>query len=56
MKHKISTRPWVSAEHLRTEQDIAEYLEACALEGGDDPAFMAIALDVVARARATLYR
>lgn len=44
-------RKWDSAEHLRTEEDIALYLDACMEEGGDDPAFIAHALGVVARAR-----
>jgi len=48
---KIKTRPWDSAEHLQTEDDYAEYFEACLLEGGDDPAFIAHALGVIARAR-----
>ncbi len=47
----IKTRPWDSAEHLKTEEDFAEYFEACLLEGGDDPAFIAHALGVIARAR-----
>jgi len=46
---KIKTRPWDSAEHLKTEDDVAEYFEACLLEGGDDPAFIAHALGVIAR-------
>ncbi|MBD8872747.1 addiction module antidote protein [Rhodanobacter sp. DHB23] len=44
-------RKWDSAEHLRTEEDIALYLDACMEDGGDDPAFIAHALGVVARAR-----
>lgn len=48
---KIKTRPWDSAEHLKTEEDIAEYFEACLLEGGDDPTCTAQALGVIARAR-----
>lgn len=40
-----------SAEYLKTEEEIALYLEACAAEGGDDAAFMTHALGVVARAR-----
>jgi probable addiction module antidote protein len=48
---KIKTRQWDSAEHLKTEADMAEYFEACLLEGGDDPAFLAHALGVIARAR-----
>jgi probable addiction module antidote protein len=40
-----------SAEYLKTEDDIAAYIEACMDEGGDDPAFIAQALGTVARAR-----
>jgi probable addiction module antidote protein len=40
-----------SAEYLKTGDDIAAYLQACMEEGGDDPAFIAHALGVVARAR-----
>jgi probable addiction module antidote protein len=40
-----------SADYLKTDEDIALYLEACLEEAGDDPAFIARALGVVARAR-----
>lgn len=40
-----------SADYLKTEEDIAAYLEAVMEEGGDDPAYIARALGVVARAR-----
>lgn len=40
-----------SADYLKTEEDIAAYLEAVMDEGGDDPAYIARALGVVARAR-----
>ena len=46
----VTTR-WDSAEHLKTEDDIRLYLEACLEEAGDDPAFILHALGVVARAR-----
>jgi probable addiction module antidote protein len=39
-----------SADYLKTEADIAAYLEAAA-EECDDPAFLARALGVVARSR-----
>lgn len=48
---KIKARPWDSAEHLKSEADMAEYLEACFQEAGDDPAFIAHAIGVIARAR-----
>lgn len=38
-----------SADYLKTDEDIAAYLEACAEE--NDPALMAQALGAVARAR-----
>ncbi|MBK8102906.1 MAG: putative addiction module antidote protein [Cellvibrionales bacterium] len=40
-----------TAEHLRTEEEVALYLEACLENAGNDPAFIAQALGVVARAR-----
>lgn len=40
-----------TADYLKTEEDIAAYLEAVMEEGGDDPVFVARALGVVARAR-----
>lgn len=47
----IKTTRWDSAEHLKTEEDIRLYLEACLEEAGDDPAFIVHALGVVARSR-----
>jgi probable addiction module antidote protein len=44
-------RRWDSAEYLKTEEDIAEYLRACVEVGGDDPAFIAKALSTIAHAR-----
>jgi len=40
-----------SAEHLKTDADMAAYLDACLEEAGDDPAYIAHALGVIARAR-----
>ena len=40
-----------SADYLKTEEEIAAYLEAVMDEGGDDPAYVARALGTVARAR-----
>ena len=37
--NKITTRPWDSAEHLETDEDIAAYLDAVLEEAGDDTAF-----------------
>ena len=42
---------WDSAQHLKTEEDIGYYLEACMEQAGDDPAFIAKALGTIARAR-----
>jgi probable addiction module antidote protein len=41
---------WDSAEYLKTEEDMANYLDACLQEAGDDPAFIAKALGTIARA------
>jgi probable addiction module antidote protein len=48
---KINTTPWDSAEHLRTDEDMVAYIDACLEEAGDDAAFIAHALGVVARAK-----
>jgi probable addiction module antidote protein len=47
----IQLRRWDSAEHLKTPEDIALYLEACLQEAGDDAAFVAKALGNIARAK-----
>ncbi len=47
----IRTTRWDSAEHLKTEEDMQLYLEACLEEAGDDPAFIVHALGVIARAK-----
>ena len=44
-------RKWDSAEHLKTDEDMAAYLEACLQEAGDDAAFIAKALGNIARAK-----
>jgi probable addiction module antidote protein len=49
MSNKLSK--WDSAEHLKTNEDIAAYLNACFEEAGDDAAFITHALGVVARAK-----
>ena len=48
---KLETRRWDSAEHLKTDQDMVDYLDACLAEAGDDAACVAHALGVVARAK-----
>lgn len=40
-----------AADYLKTDEDIALYLEAVMEEAGDDPAFILKALGTVARAR-----
>ena len=44
-------RNWDSAEHLKTEEDMLLYLDACFDEAGDDAAFIAKALGNIAKAR-----
>ena len=48
---KTTTTPYDVAEHLRTPEDVASYLEACIEEADGDAAFIAKALRDVARAR-----
>jgi len=48
-KNKIRTTKWDAANHLKTNKDIIEYLEAVLEEG--DPGLVAAALGDVARAR-----
>ena len=47
----IKLRKWDSAEHLKTEDDMAQYLESCFDEAGNDAAFIAKALGNIARAK-----
>ncbi len=44
-------RKWDSTEHLKSEEDIALYLETCFEEASDDAAFIAKALGNAAKAR-----
>lgn len=46
---KESFSRYDSADYLKSEEDIATYLDACSDE--NDPALMAVALGAVARAR-----
>jgi probable addiction module antidote protein len=46
---KPKLRAWDSADYLKTEEDVANYLEAVFEDG--DPALIAHALGVIARAR-----
>ena len=47
----LTLKRWDSAEHLKTEEDIALYLQACFEEAGDDAAFIAKSLGTIARTR-----
>jgi probable addiction module antidote protein len=47
----IKTTKWDSAEHLKTDEDIQLYFEACMEEAGDDPSFIVHTLGVIARAK-----
>ena len=42
---------WDAADYLKSEEDMAAYLEACLEESPDDPALVAAALGDIARAR-----
>jgi len=48
---KIITTRYDVAEHLRTPEEMAAYLEACLEEAEDDAAFIAKALGDIARAK-----
>ncbi|MBU0620324.1 MAG: putative addiction module antidote protein [Gammaproteobacteria bacterium] len=48
---KIKLKKWDSAEHLKTDEDMVQYLEACLEEAGDDAPFIAKALGNIARAK-----
>lgn len=48
---RTKLKKWDGAAHLRSEEDMALYLEACLEEAGDDAAFVAKALGTIARAK-----
>ena len=48
---KIRTTRYDSAEHLRTPEEMAAYLEACMEEANGDAAFIARALGNITRAK-----
>lgn len=48
---KTTTTPYDVAEHLRTLEEMAVYLEACIEEADGDAAFIAKALGDIARAQ-----
>ena len=53
-KKKLTLTPWDPIEHLTSEEAIAAYLEAAMEEGGDDPAYIAVVLGDIAKARGIL--
>lgn len=48
---KLTTTRYDVAEHLRTPEEMAAYLEACLEEAGGDASFIAKALGDIARAK-----
>lgn len=48
---KPKLRKFDPVNYLKTDKDMALYLDACLKEGGDDPTFIAAALGDIARAR-----
>lgn len=51
IRRKEKFTPWDAVNHLRSEADIANYLEAAMEEAGDDAAYIAAVLGDIARAR-----
>ena len=49
--NRTVTSPYDVAEHLRTSEEMAAYLEACLDEADGDAAFIAKALGDIARAK-----
>lgn len=47
----LKLNKWDSAKYLKTEEDMADYFAICLEEAGDDAAFIAQSLGVIARAR-----
>ena len=47
----VKLKKWDSTEHLKSDEGMALYLEACLEEAGDDAAFVAKALGTIARAK-----
>jgi probable addiction module antidote protein len=48
---KTTTTRYDVAEHLRTQEEMAAYLEACLVESNGDATFIAKALGDIARAK-----
>jgi probable addiction module antidote protein len=51
MMNKTAITRYDVAEHLRTPEEMAAYLDACLEEADEDPAFIAKALGDIARAK-----
>jgi len=49
-KPTVKTAPWDAADLLDSPEAVAAYLDAAVEEAQDDPAFLLVALDTVARA------
>ncbi|MDR3158886.1 MAG: putative addiction module antidote protein [Zoogloeaceae bacterium] len=56
MNGKIKTRRWDIQEHLKTEDDMRRFIEACFEEAGDDPIFITKVFGEVARGMTVLAR
>ena len=50
-RKKVTFSRWDPVDYLKTEEDMAGYLQACLEEAPDDPALVAAALGDIARAR-----
>jgi len=48
--HTVKTAPWDAADYLDSPEAIAAYLDAAVEEALDDPSFLFVALETVARA------
>jgi len=46
----VKTAPWDAADYLDSPEAIAAYLDAAVEEAQDDPSFLLVALETVARA------
>jgi len=44
---------WGAVDHLKSEKDVAAYLEAAMEEAGDDASYIAAVLGDIAKARAS---
>jgi len=50
-RRKETFSRWAAADHLKSEDDMVGYLQACLDEAPDDPALLAAAIGDIARAR-----